>query len=221
LDKHPFEIPVTMHFVTKYLTPGDSVFDVACGTGRHLKFLKESFSCTGVDLNEEMLKIAKKNVKGIKFKQSDMVKMNLNIKFDIITCLFSSIGYVKTYSNLQKTINNFSAHLFKGGVLIIEPWFEKSSYRVGFPHLTVYDGKDIKIARVNISKRKGNMSILDMHYLVAEKNKDVKYFTDRHEMGMFEVDRFLKIMEKVGFRASFLKKGIKKGNRGVYLGIKK
>ncbi len=39
LDEHPFEIPVTMHFVKKHLTPGASVFDVACGTGRMASLL--------------------------------------------------------------------------------------------------------------------------------------------------------------------------------------
>jgi len=34
LDEHPFEIPLTMHFVAKYLSTGASIFDVACGTGR-------------------------------------------------------------------------------------------------------------------------------------------------------------------------------------------
>ncbi|MFO7923193.1 MAG: class I SAM-dependent methyltransferase [Bacteroidales bacterium] len=34
LDKHPFEIPVLMHFVDRYLKKGDRLFDAACGTGR-------------------------------------------------------------------------------------------------------------------------------------------------------------------------------------------
>jgi SAM-dependent methyltransferase len=41
LDEHPFEIPVTMHYVAKYLEPGGSIFDVACGTGRIAGLLLE------------------------------------------------------------------------------------------------------------------------------------------------------------------------------------
>lgn len=41
LDAHPFEIPVMMHFIDRYLEPGDAILDVACGTGRIPKILLE------------------------------------------------------------------------------------------------------------------------------------------------------------------------------------
>ncbi len=41
LDAHPFEIPVMMHFINRYLDPGDAILDVACGTGRIANILLE------------------------------------------------------------------------------------------------------------------------------------------------------------------------------------
>ena len=58
-----------------------------------------------------------------------MISLDLNKKFDIITCLFSSIGYVKTYANLEKSITSFAKHLKIGGVVIIEPWFTAETYK--------------------------------------------------------------------------------------------
>lgn len=200
-------------------TKGKELLDVACGTGKHLKYLRSSFSCMGVDINKEILNIAKKNVKGVPFKQADMIKLDLNKKFDIIICLFSSIGYVKTYNNLKKTINNFYNHLKKGGVVIIDGWLTPSKYKTGSSHMTTYDKEDTKVVRVDASKKKGKISILDLHYLVAEKNKGVKYFRDRHELGLFEVNKTLKIMKDTGFKARFLKRGIRK-DRELYIGIK-
>jgi len=60
---------------------------------------------------------------------------------------------------------------------------------------------------------------MDMHYLIAEKDKDVKHFVERHELGMFEGDKFLDFMEKAGLKAKYLKNGLMK-DRGLYLGIK-
>ncbi|MFX1344099.1 MAG: methyltransferase domain-containing protein, partial [Promethearchaeota archaeon] len=37
---------------------GNKLLDVACGTGKHVEYLKENFSCTGIDLNVEMINIA-------------------------------------------------------------------------------------------------------------------------------------------------------------------
>jgi hypothetical protein len=55
--------------------------------------------------------------------------------------------------------------------------------------------------------------------LVAERNKNVNYFFDKHELGLFEIDKTLTIMKKAGFQAKFLKKGIMK-NRGLLVGVK-
>lgn len=198
---------------------GNILLDVGCGTGKHLQYFKDKFSCTGIDLNDEMVKVAATNVSDVSFIQADMINFDLKNTFDVILCLFSSIGYVKTYDNLEKTILNFSKHLKSGGIVIIEPWFTKSSYWVGIPGMTTYDGKDIKIARINTTSLENNLSIMEMHYLIAEKNKEVIYFVDSHELGLFELDRFLKIMNTSGFKAKFLRDGLMKG-RGLYIGLK-
>lgn len=42
--------------------------------------------------------------------------------------------------------------------------------------------KNIKIARLCVCKKRGILSVMDMHYLLAEKNKEVINFTERHEI---------------------------------------
>lgn len=197
---------------------GNELLDVACGTGHHLKYLKDEFSCTGVDISSEILEVAKESVENVTFRKADMIRMNLGKEFDIITCLFSSIGYVRTYSNLERTIRNFARHLKKCGVVLMEPWFTKSTYIAGSPHMTTHDGKDIKIARLNVSELKGNVSVMDMHYLVAEKDKGVKHFVDRHELGLFETDETLRIMKAAGLQPRFLKHGLMR-ERGMFVGV--
>ena len=62
-----------------------TILDVACGTGLHLKHLADDFSCIGIDISKDMLKIARKNTKGIIFKPGDMKKFHIKKEFDIIT----------------------------------------------------------------------------------------------------------------------------------------
>lgn len=206
--------------IKKYkLSEGNKLLDVGCGTGKHLQYFKDNYLCTGIDLNNEMINIAKTNISNVTFTQANMIDFDLNDTYDIIICLFSSIGYIKTYENLEKTILNFAKHLNPGGIVIIEPWFTISTFKTGHPGMTTYDGENIKIARVNSSSLKENISIMEMHYLIAEKDKEVKYFVDKHELGLFEVDRFLKILTNSGFKAEFLKDGLMK-HRGLYIGIK-
>ena len=209
------------NLIIKYVeSGGNTLLDVACGTGLHLKHLKDDFSCTGVDVSKSMLKIARKNAKGVTFKEADMKTLNLGKQFDVIICLLSSIGYVKTAMSLEKTIQNFSRHLKKGGLALIEPSHAKSFYVSGEPRITTYDGKDAKIARVNFTKIRQTTAVLNMHILIAEKGKDAKYFVDRHELGLFGINNTLRIMKATGLKSKYLKSGLMTG-RELFVGIKK
>jgi dTDP-3-amino-3,6-dideoxy-alpha-D-glucopyranose N,N-dimethyltransferase len=199
---------------------GNKLLDVGCGTGQHIQHLQDSFQCTGIDINKEILKLAKEKLPNTEFIQADMITMNLGKQYDVITCLFSSISYTKTYSNLEKTLHIFINHLCRGGLAIIEPFISKSVYDVGRPSITVYEDDDLKIARVNISEIDGDVSVMDMHYLIAERGEKVKHFVERHELGLFETDKTLEIMRKVGFDSHYLPGGLMKG-LDLYIGIKK
>ena len=215
------EADIVDKLITKYKkSDGKELLDVACGTGGHLKHLKDKYSCMGVDASRQMLEIAKKKVKGVAFRQADMKDFKFRKKFDIITCLFSSIGYARTYSNLRKTVKNFSKHLKTGGVMIVEPWFTRDAFEDGRVNLHTFEKDDLKIARVGISRIRGKyLSELEMHFLIAEKGKPIRHYVDKNQLGLFEVDKTLEIMRNAGLKARYLKNKIRT-ERGVYVGVK-
>ncbi|MEW6404476.1 MAG: class I SAM-dependent methyltransferase, partial [Chloroflexota bacterium] len=100
-------------------TGGVRLLDVACGTGAHASLLNEHFHVEGLDLDAGSLSVARRKCPGAKFHHADMVDFQLKSRFDVITCLFSSIGYTRTKSRLQKAIRNMVDHLVPGGVLIV------------------------------------------------------------------------------------------------------
>jgi ubiquinone/menaquinone biosynthesis C-methylase UbiE len=214
------EVKTIKKLIKQYkISEGTELLDVGCGTGKHLGYLKDDFSCFGSDINAEMLEVARQKISGVTFIEADMITLDLNKKFDVIISLFSSIGHVKTYDNLKQTLQNFSKHLKKGGIVIIEPWLTKSTYDAGRPGMTTYDTEDIKIARLNTTKIEDDFSILEFYYLIAERNKDIVYYSEKHELGLFEIHKFLKYMTNSGLKAQFLENGLMKG-RGLYIGIK-
>ena len=207
------------NLIKKYKkSDGKEFLDVACGTGEHLKYLKNNFSCTGIDINNEMLKIAKKKVKGIVFKKSNMINFHLNKKFDVIICLFDSIAYLKTYRNLEKTIKCFYKHLKHGGVMIIEGFITKSQFKPNHLYMNVHDSNNLKVARIGTSKIKNDLMLAEMHYLIGEKGK-IDYFSETHEIALFDINKVLKIMKKFGLEGTFIKRGLMK-DRGLYVGVK-
>jgi ubiquinone/menaquinone biosynthesis C-methylase UbiE len=206
--------------IQKYKTsPGTDLLEVACGTGRHAEFLQDDFSITATDAHEGMLEIARSRVKGVTFLKADMISLRLPQKFDVVLSLFSSIGYVKTDRNLRRTLANIGRACRPGGVVIIEPWFSKPVFRPGQSDLTTHSSDNIKIARMCVSRIRGDVSILDMDYLVSERDKPTRHYTDRHELGLFDHDTILKYLLDSHVKARFLPNGFMP-DRGLVVGVK-
>ncbi len=94
-----------------FTTPGDLI-DLGCGTGRFLhSFAPRGFRCTGVDISEEMLNVAKANADRlglpIQWQQANLVD-GLTIfadhSFDYAVCLFSTLGMVRGESARQQLL---------------------------------------------------------------------------------------------------------------------
>jgi ubiquinone/menaquinone biosynthesis C-methylase UbiE len=192
--------------------------DVACGTGEHLKYLRGHYDVTGIDLSPVMLKIARKKLPGVTFIRGDMSSFRLPHKFDLMLCLFSSIGYLHNYSNLQRALRNFSRHLVRGGVLLIEPFVAKERFVAGTIHSLTQAADGVTITRMNASRRRGNLAILDFHYLVGTQ-QGVRYFKDQHVLALFEQKRVVEMLEQQGLQARFLKNGLMK-DRGLFVAVK-
>ncbi len=193
-----------------------TLLDVACGTGKHLEYLRDYYQVEGLDLNPDMLKIARQRCPGVPFHQANMVDFRLNHNFDVVICLFSSIAYVKTLENMRRTVANMTRHLRPGGMIIIEPWFSPESYWTGTITANFVDEPQLKIAWMYTSEVEDRVSVLDIHYLVGTP-KGVDYFDERHELGLFTHEEYLEALRRADLHVHYDPKGL--FGRGMYLGL--
>ena len=203
--------------IKQHMPSASNLLDVACGDGAHLRHLRHYYNVEGLDISEDMIQSARENNPGITFHQGDMISFDLGKSYDVITCLFSSIGYVKSRQRLRAAVRNMTRHLRPGGLLIIEPWFTPGSYEPGDKLYSVsVDRPDLKLLRVNFPEKTGNLSKMIMHYLVATP-QGIHYFKEKHLLGLFELDEYRRIMEENNLLVSFSKKGLT--GRGLFTGI--
>jgi ubiquinone/menaquinone biosynthesis C-methylase UbiE len=196
---------------------GNRLLDVACGTGQHVEYLKAHFEVEGLDINEELLDIAHQRNPNVPFHQGDMVDFDLGHQFDAVTCLFSSIGYVKTLDNVKRAIACMARHLENDGVLVIEPWFTPDKWHTPSVHARFIDEPDLKIARVNTSFQEGRLSYFDLHYLVGTP-EGTEHFVERHELGLFETEEMQAALEDAGLETTYDAEGLT--GRGLFVGLK-
>jgi ubiquinone/menaquinone biosynthesis C-methylase UbiE len=204
-------------WLLKYNPDARSLLDVACGTGKHIEQLRKYYDVEGLDLNPELLEIARKRCPGITFHQANMIDFDLGKTFDVVTCLFSSIGYVKTLENLQRAVASMSRHLRRGGVLVLEPWFSPEKYWTGTITANFVNEPDLKIAWMYTSEVKGRVGILDINYLVGTP-QGVEHFKELHEIGLFTEDEYRDSLLNAGLEVDYDPKGL--FGRGMYIGVK-
>ena len=196
---------------------GKLLLDVACGTGIHAEHLNTYYKVEGLDLDSKMLSVARRKHPKIRFTQGDMTDFDLGKQFDVVTCLFSSIGYAKTKSKLNKAIKTMNKHLLPGGVLLIEPWFTPEQWHPGRVFTLQVDQPDLKIVRMSHSGQRGKLAILEFQYLVGT-SKGIKHSTEIHELGLFTHGEYLDAFKAAGFNVVHDPKGL--DGRGLYIGVK-
>lgn len=196
---------------------GNLLLDVACGTGNHVGYLKKHYRVEGLDSSPEMLRIARKKHPDIIFHRGDMTSFKLKNRFDIITCLFSAIGHVKTKSRMRGAVRNMGNHLQPGGLMIIEPWITPANFRKGLIGWDFVDKPNLKIARINISKVRGPVSAFEYHYLIGTPGR-VQHVVDKVSQGLWTHEEHLEAFQDAGLNVSFDSEGLM--GRGLYLGVK-
>jgi ubiquinone/menaquinone biosynthesis C-methylase UbiE len=204
---------------------GIELLDVACGTGSHALILKNNFNITGVDINENMLKIAREKVPEANFIHGNMKQLEIRSKYDVLICIFSAIHYNTSYKELERTLTNFYNHIENGGILIYDLSFNTDNWIEGIVSVDTVVEEELKIARICQSRLENGIFNANFVFLVKD-NDEFDFDIDEHKLGVFEIDKVNKIMEKVGFKTyiygDFTFETWKMGEceRPVYVGIK-
>ncbi|MGD0977760.1 MAG: methyltransferase domain-containing protein [Candidatus Bathyarchaeia archaeon] len=187
--------------------PSKTLLDVGCGTGEHLKYLSQNFRCTGLDISRDMINTARAKVPNARFEVADMIDFRLQDRFDVITCLFSSIGYVQNLGNLARTLRNFYDHLTNDGLALVEPWVFKKDFRKGNFAIDTYEDERIKLARMGTSKLTELRRLVHFHYLRARAcirlTRKIHFYTLRHWKATMEYHRtkdILYVMKLLGHK---------------------
>jgi SAM-dependent methyltransferase len=191
-----------------------TLLDVACGTGKHLELLRPGYEVEGVDLDADMLAVARRRLPDVPLHQRDMTSLDLGKAFDVVLCLFSSIGYTRTDEALHAAVASMARHVRPGGLLMVEPWFFPEAWEPGHPHAVFVDHDDLKVARINVSGPVEDPMTLTFHYLVGTP-EGVEHFTEDHVVGMFSHERYVAAFRAAGLDPEHDPEGL--AGRGLYV----
>ncbi len=196
---YPFESAFLNKEIRKYFTGKKvNLLDVACGTGEHLKCLSKipNYILTGLDNDPELLNIAKKKCEA-KFIKGRMQNFLFKEKFDVITCLFSSIAYNVSKRQLIMTLKNFNRNLNQGGLLIFDlPLKNKLSKKGTWHYIFTHNNLSIDCKAKNIPHKNTASYIVTLN--IMEKGK-MKMAIQKHTLGLFSKKDVIESLKAAGF----------------------
>ena len=101
------------------------LLDLACGTGElSVRFAKQGFEVTGIDLSEDMLSVAQAKAESIGVKipffQQNMANLEGQGQFDVIGIFCDSLNYLQSEEEVQSTFSNVYQHLQNNGIFIFD-----------------------------------------------------------------------------------------------------
>lgn len=178
-----------------------TVLDVGCGTGKHAQILKKlGYAVEGIDYSPEMIRYAKKGVKGIKFHIGDAATFKLKKKFDCIIALDSVLSFLRE-NKFDQAIRNITRHLKKSGKVIFDIAF--TDKLVGKPfesgiQQTVKKG-DVQLTRLGKMKRVGNFLKTDIELTGTDKGENI-HITETHNHTILKTKHIMQLLRKLGYK---------------------
>lgn len=192
-----------------------SILDVACGSGEHARLLARDhgFEVDGLDLDPAFVRIARGKLRGDVY-EGDMMSFALPRRYDVVQCLFSSIGYVRTLDNVRRTLERFREHLAPGGIVLVEPWFAPGVMQHGRVSVNTAEADDVRVARMAHTEVDGRLSRIRFEYLVGRAS-GIEHASEVHELGLFTTEEQLHAFQDAGLLATHDPVGI--DGRGLFV----
>ncbi|MBL4931086.1 class I SAM-dependent DNA methyltransferase [Clostridium paridis] len=179
----------------------DKYLDLATGTGNVAKYICKNFRENFlVDLSEEMLMEAgekvRKNKSNAKVVLQDMRYLELNRKFNLITCVLDSTNYILSTEDLRLYFNGVYNHLEDNGIFIFDI---NSSYKIKEVlgnNIFNYNTDEIFYSWENYIE--DNVVEMELTFFVKE-GTNYRRFEEYHRERAYEEKEIEDIISSIGF----------------------
>jgi len=184
-----------------------TLLDVACGTGSHaIQLSRLGFEVTGVDISADMLKHARRKAREarqrINFERQDLMTLKSSREFDVVTCLFDSIGYLRTDARIRTALRNMRRCLRTDGLLFLEAWHAPAMLG-GFDPLRVrrVRGSGLEAVRIGETRLLPAKNAAEVNYEVFFRRggNTWRRFTETHVNRFFTNEELAAHVRAAGF----------------------
>lgn len=192
-------------FIKRTGRPPYRILDIGCGTGNNLMvFARKGCECTGVDLSDGMLNIAKRkrDEEGLRidFYHDDILTFDTGKKFDLIYSVYG-VSNLFQKSKIKKLLEWIEVHLVRDGILILDFYTTVSLNSTPSSWLGVKKGeREIIRLQVNKNDPKNKISTTMRTYLEIKGDQIVQRTEQKVIFQLYTINSFTRMLERFGFK---------------------
>jgi 2-polyprenyl-3-methyl-5-hydroxy-6-metoxy-1,4-benzoquinol methylase len=177
-----------VEFLSNILKDKETILDVGCGTGEHMKYLIEKgYEVEGMDLDPDILEIAHDKTNAVVYNQN-VLELDIDNKYDAIISMFAVMNHLKNNIELKKALENFRSHLNHDGIVVIDLHNPQKS---GKKKNNYKEYTRIMEWKVNNKTKKEKT---DITYII-----DGKEIHTSREFKIFDINKIKEIANELGF----------------------
>ena len=204
--------------------PPQTMLELGSGGGNNASHLKRHFQLTLVDLSREMLTISEELNPECEHLAGDMRIVRLERQFDVIF-IHDAIMYMISEDDLQQAMKTAYIHCRPGGAAFFAP----DHVRETFQPSTEHGGHDDQRRGLRYldwtwdPDPEDTTYVSDMAYLIKNEIGQVNVEYDRHILGIFPRQTWLRLLRDTGFQPEiipFEHSEIEPGTCEVFVGRK-
>jgi SAM-dependent methyltransferase len=184
------------------------LLDLACGTGRHaFEFAAMGHEVTGVDYAADLLDVARLRGANVTFLEQDMRALDVDAgPFDVVTCLFDSIGYLQTNEDIVAALSRAREHLAESGTVAVEFLHAAAALKHASPvrvrrWQTPSDGTLIRISEVELDVERQLMHVAYELIDVDASGAVAAHWTETQTNRFFAVEEMRALLDAAGLVA--------------------
>jgi SAM-dependent methyltransferase len=189
--------------IREFSPNAQTLLNLGCGGGHLDWVLKKEFNITGLDINPEMLKLAKKLNPEVEYLLDDMRVARIEREFDA-AIIHDSSCHMESLEELRAAFLTAYVHLKKNGILMtyVEEWPEHfvQNRRV----VQNFSKDDIEVTYIenNYDPNPSDETYECTYIYLIRRDGLLDPQTDRYNLGIFPVESWISAMEEVGFEVT-------------------
>ena len=188
--------------------PPKTVLELGSGGGNNASHMKSRFEMTLVDLSPGMLDLSRGLNPECEHIEGDMRSVRLACEFDAVF-VHDAVSYMTAEADLRAAIETAYAHCRPGGAAIFAPDHIRETFRPA-TRKGGHDGsgdekRSLRYLEWTYDPDPGDTTYTtDFAYLLREAGGAVRVAQDRHIIGLFGRDDWLRLLREAGFEAQAL-----------------